>query len=225
VAGIAIELKAATRRYGDRVALDSVSLRLGEGAKLAVLGSNGAGKTTLLKLLCGLLRPHSGEVSVLGSNLPAEAWAIRGRVGLLGHDPMLYRSLTVRENLIHQARMLGADRERVDRLIGEVGLAMRADEPIRNLSRGMVQRALFARVIVQDSPLILLDEPYANLDPGGKATVELLLESGRTVVISGHDPHALLEGADEAVGLRAGKVLFAGAAGEFGDSEIEALYG
>src|SRR5204862_518984 len=83
----------------DRVALDRVSFALKAGQTLAVLGPNGAGKTTLLKVLATLLRPHEGEVRVLGSALPAEAWKVRGQVGYLGHEPVLYRSLSARENL------------------------------------------------------------------------------------------------------------------------------
>ncbi len=224
MAETAIELKQATRNYGDRVALDSLTLSIPSGTKLAVLGANGAGKTTLLRLLCGLLRPHGGGVEVLGSKLPRESWAIRGRVGLLAHEPMLYRALTVRENLRHQARLLEVAPARVEELIERVGISRRADEPIRNLSRGTVQRAAAARAVLSDPKLILLDEPYANLDPGGAALVAPLLEDGRTVVISGHDPRLLLERTDLALGLRGGRAEFIKASSEVSDSEIEQLY-
>lgn len=219
-----IELEGATRHYGDRVALDRLDLSVEQGSRLAVLGANGAGKTTLLKLLCGLIRPHSGTARVLGRQLPGESCAIRGKVGLLAHDAMLYRSLTVRENLAHQARLLRVGSGRVDELIETVGLAERADEPLRNLSRGTVQRAAAARAVLADPGLILLDEPYANLDPGGRSAVEPLLLEGRTAVISGHDPATLLESADQAIGLRAGRLVFSKAADSVTPAEIEDLY-
>ena len=220
-----IELEGAVRRYGDRHALDGIDLALEEGATLAVLGANGAGKTTLLRMLCGLIRPHEGRVEVLGHRLPRESWAIRGKVGLLAHEPMLYRALSVRENLHHQARLLGVPGERADRLIERVGVAARADEPLRTLSRGTVQRAAAARAVLADPPLLLLDEPYANLDPGGAAMVAPLLEENRSVLISGHEPRMLLERSDVALGLRGGRRAFLKPSAEVSDSDIKALYG
>ena len=146
-------------------------------------------------------------------------------VGLLAHDPMLYRSLSVRENLAHQSRLLGVDRARSEELIEAVGLAERADEPLRGLSRGMVQRASAARSLLADPPLMLLDEPYANLDPGGREQLEPLLESNRTVVITGHDPLDLLARSDLALGLRAGRQDFLLSADEVDDQRLAALYG
>src|ERR1700751_6326993 len=99
MAAPAIELDGRTRRYGDRGALSGVSLALEPGRTLVVFGPNGAGKTTLLAILATLLRPHGGVVRVLGQRLPEEAWRVRGRVGLLAHEPLLYRSLSARENL------------------------------------------------------------------------------------------------------------------------------
>jgi heme exporter protein A len=92
----AIELEGLERRYGERVALAAVSLTLPRGATLAVLGANGAGKSTLLRVLATLLRPHGGSVRVLGESLPRDAWRLRGRIGYLGHEPLLYRDLSAR---------------------------------------------------------------------------------------------------------------------------------
>src|SRR4051794_23556716 len=103
--GPAVELRDLGRAYGERVALSGVSLTLPAGATLAVFGANGAGKTTLLRILATLLRPHRGEARVLGRALPEEGWAVRGRIGLLGHDPLLYRDLSARENLRFHARL------------------------------------------------------------------------------------------------------------------------
>ena len=109
----ALEVEGLARHYGEREALSDVSLSLDAGQTLVVFGPNGAGKTTLLRVLATLLRPHAGSVRVLGSSLPDEAWAVRGRVGLLGHEPLLYRELTARENLRFHARLHGVgDRAR-----------------------------------------------------------------------------------------------------------------
>jgi heme exporter protein A len=167
----ALRIAGLTRRYGEREALDDVSLTLGEGQTLVVFGPNGAGKSTLLRVLATLLRPHEGRVEVLGHSLPGEAWAVRGQVGLLGHEPLLYRELSARENLRLHARLHGAPPERVERLLEDLEIADRADEPLRSLSRGTVQRVAIARAVLHDPPLLLLDEPYANLDP---AAVELV---------------------------------------------------
>ena len=127
----AVALREVGRAYGDRVALAGVSLTLAHGRTLAVLGANGAGKTTLLRILATLLRPHAGEARVLGLALPGEAWRARGRIGLLAHEPLLYRELSARENLRFHARLHGVADGRADSLLGAVGLARRAVEPVR----------------------------------------------------------------------------------------------
>src|SRR5689334_2351218 len=99
----AIALDGLERCYGERVALTGVTVEVPAAATLTVLGSNGAGKTTLLRVLATLLRPHAGRSEVLGAPLPSEAWKVRGKVGYLGHDPLLYRDLTGRENLAYHA--------------------------------------------------------------------------------------------------------------------------
>jgi heme exporter protein A len=209
-----IELAGVSRRYGERLALDDVTVSLGEGQTLGVFGSNGAGKTTLLRLLATLLRPHSGTARVLGSELPGEAWKVRGRIGYLGHEPLLYRDLTARENLTFQARLYGVATARVDEVLTSVGMQRRADDPVRNLSRGMVQRVATARALLHDPPLLLLDEPRANLDPKAAELLEPLIgrPSGRTRVLVTHDVEGGLAESDVVLGLRRGRVEIAGAA-------------
>jgi heme exporter protein A len=222
----AIELEGVSRAYGERVALRGVSLRVEAGATLAVFGPNGAGKSTLLRILATLLRQHAGEVRVLGRSLPAEAWAVRGKVGFLGHEPLLYRELTGRENLRFQARLHGVGEERVAALLDATALGSRADEPVHGLSRGLVQRLAVCRAVLHDPPLLLLDEPRANLDPGSVELVEPLIgrASGRTRVVTSHDPAGGLAEADVALGLRAGAPAFLAPAGEVGLAAIGALY-
>ncbi len=222
----AIELAGLTRYFGERTALREVSLRVPAGATLAVLGRNGAGKSTLLRILATLLRPHAGEVSVLGEPLPRRGWAVRGRLGLLGHDPLLYRDLTGRENLLYHARLHRVPEERVAELLAAVGMEGRDDEPVRLLSRGMVQRIAIARAVLHRPALLLLDEPRANLDPGASELVEPLIgrASGVTRVLSSHDPRAALAEADLVLALKGGRVVYAGEPTGFDDARLNELY-
>jgi heme exporter protein A len=196
-----------TRRYGDRVALLGVSFSLSESETLLVAGPNGAGKTTLLKVLATLLRPHEGSVRVLGSDLPAEAWRVRGHVGYLGHEPLLYKSMSARENLSFSAQLYGVNGDRVGELLETVGLARRADDRIEELSRGMRQRLAAARAVLHDPALLLLDEPLSGIDPGAVALLEPLIgrSSGRTRVLVTHDVERGRAEADQILALRAGR--------------------
>jgi heme exporter protein A len=208
----AIALDGLERRYGDRTALTGITVSVPAGATLAVFGANGAGKTTLLRVLAALLRPHAGSAEVLGAALPGEAWKVRPNVGYLAHEPLLYRDLSVRQNLLFHARLHRVARERVDEAIGAVGLQRRANDPLRELSRGMVQRAAVARAILHDPPVLLLDEPRNNLDPAAAQALEPLIgrASGRTRVLVSHDVEGALQEADLALGLRNGHQAFAG---------------
>jgi heme exporter protein A len=223
----ALELHALTRRYGERLALADLSVTLEDGQTLAVLGPNGAGKTTLLRLLATLLRPHAGELRVLGHALPQESWAVRGRIGLLGHEPLLYRELSARENLEFHAALHGVAVERVEHLLRAVAMERRAEEPLRTLSRGMVQRVAVCRALLHDPELLLLDEPRANLDPAASELVEPLIGrgSGRTRVIVSHDPAGVLAEADLVLGLVRGRVRMLTAPGEIDPSALRGLYG
>jgi heme exporter protein A len=222
----AIELAGLTRRYGERVALRDVTLSLPTGATLVVFRPNGAGKSTLLRVLSTLLRPHAGVARVLGRSLPDEGWAVRGRLGLLGHAPLLYRDLTGRENLVFHARLHGVALDRADELLERVGLTTRAGDKVHTYSRGMVQRLAVCRAVLHDPELLLLDEPRANLDPAARELVEPLIgaASGRTRVVTSHDPAGGLAEADLALGLRAGSAALVAAAREVDAEQIGALY-
>ena len=223
----AIELDGLERRYGERVALAGVSVRVEEGQTLAVLGANGAGKTTLLRVLAGLLRPHAGVARVLGAKLPQETWKVHGKVGYLGHEPLLYRELSGRENLRYHARLHGVAEERVQEVLAAVGMERRADEPLRDLSRGMVQRLAAARAVLHAPPLLLLDEPRSHLDPAGAERLEPLIgrDSGRTRVLVTHDVEGGLGESDLALGLRGGRQAFCLPAGDIDAARARELYG
>jgi heme exporter protein A len=203
----AIELERLERRYGERVALAGVSVRLEEGQTLAVLGGNGAGKTTLLRVLAGLLRPHGGTARVLGAALPAERWKLPAQVGYLGHEPLLYRELSGRENLRYHAALHRVQSDRIEELLAAVGMEDRADDPVRDLSKGLIQRLAAARAVLHDPALLLLDEPRANLDPAAAELLEPLIgrASGCTRVLVSHDVEGALAEADASIGLRSGR--------------------
>jgi heme exporter protein A len=191
-----------------------------------VLGRNGAGKTTLLRILATLLRPHAGEVQVLGEPLPKRAYAVRGRIGLLAHDPLLYRDLSGRENLQYHARLRGLGRERVEEVLAAVGMDGRADEPVRLLSQGMVQRLAVGRAVLHRPELLLLDEPRANLDPVASELVEPLIgrQSGATRVVTSHDPRAALAEANLVLGLNEGAPAFLRTPDQLDEHTLEELY-
>jgi heme exporter protein A len=222
----AVEVAALGRAYGERVVLREVSFTLPAGATVAVFGANGAGKTTLLRILAGLLRPHAGEARVLGAALPKEAWRVRGRIGLLGHEPLLYRDLTVRENLRFHARLHRVDAGRAEALLAQVGLTHRADEPLRTLSRGLVQRVAICRAVLHAPELLLLDEPLANLDPGAAAAVEPLIgrPAGVARVLISHDIEQGLAEADIVLGLRGGRPALLAPADQLDVATLRGLY-
>jgi heme exporter protein A len=222
-AATAAELEGVGRAYGERVALRDVSFALSPGETVAVFGANGAGKTTLLRILAGLLRPHAGSATVLG----VEPELARGRIGLLAHEPLLYRDLTARENLRFHARLHGVGFERVELLLERVGLGLRADDTVRTLSRGMTQRAAICRAVLHEPELLLLDEPYANLDPGGAAVVAPLLGvggDGVSRVLISHDAERGLAEADWVLGLRAGRRAIWAPAADVALPDVRGLY-
>src|SRR3954454_3432636 len=228
----AVELSGLWRAFGDRAVLQDVTIAVRPGSTLAVLGPNGAGKTTLLRILATLLRPTTGGVMVLGCALPREAWRARGRIGFLGHEPLLYRDLTGGENLHFCARLHGLENEvateRIVELLERVRMSRRANELVRNLSAGMVQRLAVCRALLHEPELLLLDEPRSHLDPEAAALVDPLLGSapGRTRVVVTHDVEAGLAEADLVLALRAGgSAAYAGLASGLSAGDARAIYG
>jgi len=219
-------VRGLARHFGERTALQDVTVTVPSGATLAVLGRNGAGKSTLLRILATLLRPHAGEVSLLGNELPRRAFAVRAKLGLLAHEPLLYRDLSGRGNLRYHARLHDVPDGRVEEVLAAVDMAPRADDPVRLLSRGMVQRLAVCRAVLHKPELLLLDEPRANLDPAAGALVEPLIgrASGATRVLTSHDPRAALAEADLVLGLKDGRPEFVSAPSQVSDRQLEALY-
>ena len=226
----AIVLDRLGRRYGERPALHDVSLELAAGSTLVVFGPNGAGKSTLLRVLATLLRPSAGTARVLGHDVRAEGWAVRGRIGFLGHDALLHGDLTAVENLAYHARLHGFDaragRSRIAELLAAVGLDRRGEDRVHTYSRGMVQRLAVCRAVLHDPEVLLLDEPRANLDPAGSELVDPLIgrASGRTRVVTSHDPAGGLAEGDVALGLRDARVALLAPAAQVTTEQIGDLY-
>lgn len=224
----AIELRGLRRDYGERTALAGVSLELAPRETLLVLGPNGAGKTTLLRVLATLLRPSGGSARVLGCELPGEAWKLRGRIGYLGHEPLLYRDLSGRENLRFNALLHGLDptatEERIDVLLESVGMERRGNERVEGLSAGMRQRLAVARCVLHDPELLLLDEPDSHLDAEGRELARELIGRGRTRVLVSHDPERSLPESDRVLVLeRGGRVGHFGAAAQLDPGKVREL--
>jgi heme ABC exporter ATP-binding subunit CcmA len=168
-----------------------VSLEIRRGEAVGLLGSNGSGKSTVLRVLATLLKPNAGSGTVNGSDLVRDSSTVRGQVGFLAHSPGLYDDLTARENLLFAADMLGMRYAGVDAVLERVGLANAASDRVRGFSAGMQRRLAIARLILRSPRVLLLDEPYSNLDSEGvdlmNSIVAHIVRSGGTALIALHE--------------------------------------
>jgi len=214
--GMAVETVGLGRRFGRRWALAEVTLNIARGQRVMLTGRNGSGKTTLLRVLASLLSPDRGSVRVCGGDVVKDREAVRHHVALLGHYSGHYEALTALQNLQVAARFLGQDasREAIRARLDQFGLAARADDAVSTFSAGMRKRLALARTMMQPATLVLLDEPYGELDVDGFALVDGLLESmraeGRTVLMSTHLLERGRELCEHAVALEAGRLTWAG---------------
>jgi heme exporter protein A len=167
----AINVSGLGKRFGIRWVLRGVSLEVGHGEAVGLLGPNGSGKSTVLRILGTLLNPNAGTASINGLDIVRNASGVREHVGYLAHSPGLYEDLTARENLRFAADMLGLPYAAVEGTLERVGLAHVAGDRVRGFSAGMQRRLALARLILRAPKVLLLDEPYSNLDAKG---VELM---------------------------------------------------
>ena len=188
-----ITVKKLVKRFGLKTVLRGVDFEVQPGEFVALLGPNGAGKTTFLRILASLSRPSLGEVKVAGYRLPNEAAAVRARLGVVSHLPLLYGDLTAEENLRFYGRMynIGNLEARLTEVLEMVGLETRRRDLVRTFSRGMQQRLAIGRAVLHDPDVMLFDEPYTGLDQDASSMLDEVLKTvaaaGRTVVMTSHD--------------------------------------
>lgn len=188
-----IEVRKLVKRFGMKTVLRGLDFEVQPGEFVALLGPNGAGKTTFLRILASLSRPSLGEIRVAGYRLPNEAAAVRARLGVVSHQPLLYGDLTAEENLQFFGRMYGvrALEARITEVLEMLGLTLRRRDLVRTFSRGLQQRLAIGRAVLHDPEVMLFDEPYTGLDQEASATLDEVLRSvaaqGRTVVMTSHD--------------------------------------
>jgi heme exporter protein A len=188
-----IVVRRLVKRFGPKVVLRNLDFSVEPGEFVALLGPNGAGKTTFLRILSSLSRPSLGQVQIAGYHLPEQAAAVRKKLGVVSHMPLLYGDLTAEENLIFYARMYSVQRssERINEVLDLIGLANRRRDLVRTFSRGMQQRLAIARAVLHDPDVLLLDEPHTGLDQDACAMLDDALRRvaalGHTVVMTSHD--------------------------------------
>lgn len=188
-----ITVKKLVKRFGLKTVLRGLDFEVQPGEFVALLGPNGAGKTTFLRILASLSRPSLGNVTVAGHQLPHEASAVRARLGVVSHLPLLYGDLTAEENLRFYARMYNIPglEARITEVLEMVGLEHRRRDLVRTFSRGMQQRLAIGRAVLHDPDVILFDEPYTGLDQDASSMLDEVLKTvaarGRTVVMTSHD--------------------------------------
>lgn len=225
-----MEIRHLSKAFGRAWALRGIDLDLRRGETLVLLGPNGAGKTTLLKVLSTLLRPTEGGGRVLGFELTKEAEAIRQRIGVLAHGSYLYEDLTALENLRFFAAMGGRriSPRTLEEVLHRVDLLPHAHERVRTLSTGMKRRLTLARLLVGSPELLLLDEPYTNLDQKTMKLLNSFLEDyrdrGGTAIVATHHLSGGFAVADRIAILRSSRIVFEEAKGEMSLQALQELY-
>jgi heme exporter protein A len=225
-----IKVNKLVKRFGSKVVLRSLDFAVGAGEFVALLGPNGAGKTTFLRILASLSRPVMGSVYIAGYRLPQQAAAVRRRLGVVSHLPLLYGDLTGEENLRFYGRMYAVpDIEgRISEVLEIVGLAKRRRDLVRTFSRGMQQRLAIGRAVLHDPEVMLFDEPHTGLDQDACEMLDTVLREvaarGRTVVMTSHDLSRAADLATRFDVLSRGKIVASARKGEMENDQILSFY-
>ena len=225
-----IEVRKLVKRFGLKPVLRGLSFHADPGEFVAILGPNGAGKTTFLRILASLSRPTLGEVRVAGYRLPDQAAAVRRRLGVVSHLPLLYGDLTAEENLRFYTRLYGVEREdrRVAEILELVGLSPRRRDLVRTFSRGMQQRLAIGRAVLHDPDVILFDEPHTGLDQDACTMLDGVLRrvaaQGRTIVMTSHDLARIADLASRFDVLSRGVIIASKLRAEIEPNDLLAFY-
>ncbi|MBT2698276.1 ABC transporter ATP-binding protein [Bacillus sp. ISL-40] len=208
-----IEIKKLTKQADNKLILRGVDLSIKKGETVAILGPNGAGKSTLLKVLATLIKPTSGSILVNNMDLKKNHIEIKKIMGYLPHSSLLYDHYTPLENIVFFGNIYGVKNveQRAIALVKEVGLSFFLNEPVKNFSRGMIQRIAIARAIVHEPEILLLDEPHTGLDQGAITILNNVILSmkakGTTTLMVTHDFKQAAEICDRIIIVKNGKIV------------------
>jgi heme exporter protein A len=208
-----IEIKKLTKQADNKLILRGVDLSIKKGETVAILGPNGAGKSTLLKMLAALIKPTSGLIKVNDMDLKKNHIQIKKILGYLPHSSLLYDHYTPLENIVFFGNIYGVKNveQRATELVKEVGLSFFLNEPVKNFSRGMIQRIAIARAIVHEPEILLLDEPHTGLDQGAIGILNNVILSmkakGTTTLMVTHDFKQAAEICDRIIIIKNGKII------------------
>ena len=225
-----ITVKKLVKRFGPKVVLRGLDFEVQPGEFVALLGPNGAGKTTFLRILASLSRPAMGQVQIAGYQLPGQAAAVRRRLGVVSHLPLLYGDLTAEENLRFYGRMYNLPNmeKRISEVLEMVGLSPRKRDLVRTFSRGMQQRLAIGRAVLHDPDVMLFDEPHTGLDQDACEMLDTVLQEvaarGRTVVMTSHDLARTADLASRFDVLSKGKIVASARREEMNPDQILSFY-
>lgn len=205
-----IQAVALSYAYGDTLAVDDISFEVAAGEVLGFLGPNGAGKSTTIRMLTGQLPPQRGSIKILGMEMPADRTAIQGRIGVCFEEKNLYLEMTARENLAFFAALFDVEVD-VDGLLERVGLRDRGGDRVNSFSKGMRQRLMITRALINTPDVLFLDEPTDGLDPvsarGIRDLIRAEADRGAAVLLTTHDMHEADELSDRVAFIEGGRII------------------
>ncbi len=210
---MAVEADRLGKSIDEKPILRDLTFSIPTGQYCTLLGANGAGKSTLLNVLATLIAPTTGTLSMFGHPVGKAMTDLRGKIGMIGHNPMLYRDLSALENLVFFGRLYGVAKPqgRAEELLEFVNLTNRRHDPVKSFSRGMTQRVAIARALMHEPDMLLSDEPFAGLDAPSTAALETMLArlqgEGRTIILANHDIEQSTRLTERVLVLRAGRLV------------------
>lgn len=208
---IAICAEGISYSYGDLLAVNNISFTVAPGEILGFLGPNGAGKTTTIKMLTGQLEPKTGQIQLFGKDVTRQNPEIQARIGVCFEEKNLYLNMSAKENLLFFARLFGIKSYDANAALRRVGLAGRENDRVKNLSKGMRQRLMIARTLVNTPDVLFLDEPTDGLDPVSSQSIRRIIkqeaERGAAVFLTTHDMHEADQLSDRVAFMNEGKIV------------------